>query len=348
MTGPRSSSSTTSPRSTERAPLPWPPCGASACPSTRASTWPSWARRARASPRSCTSWAASTSPAPARYRLAGENVGDMDETGAGLGAQPPDRLRLPAVQPAALPDRLAQRRAAPRLRRGGSGRTPGAGASAALDAGRAGRPGPTPSRRAVRRPAAAGGHRPGPGQRPRPRSWPTSRPGPSTRRRPPTSWPCSTSCTRPGRTLVLITHDADVAGGRPAHHPPPRRADRPSRAELASMSWLDTLRTGLEAVRTHRLRSGLTVLGIMIGIAAVILTVGLGQGAQDQVSSEINALGHQPADRLAGQLHVVERHPRRLRLRLDPHRGRCHGACRPRRWRRTSTPWRRSSRPRRH
>lgn len=57
------------------------------------------------------------------------------------------------------------------------------------------------------------------------------------------------------------------------------------------MNWLDTLRTGFDAVRTHRLRSGLTVLGIMIGIAAVILTVGLGQGAQDQVSSEINALG---------------------------------------------------------
>jgi len=57
------------------------------------------------------------------------------------------------------------------------------------------------------------------------------------------------------------------------------------------MSWLDTFRTGLEAVRTHRMRSGLTVLGIMIGIAAVILTVGLGQGAQNQVSSEINALG---------------------------------------------------------
>ena len=57
------------------------------------------------------------------------------------------------------------------------------------------------------------------------------------------------------------------------------------------MTWFDTFRTGLEAVRTHRLRSGLTVLGIMIGIAAVILTVGLGQGAQDQVSSEINALG---------------------------------------------------------
>src|SRR5271167_3053261 len=57
------------------------------------------------------------------------------------------------------------------------------------------------------------------------------------------------------------------------------------------MSWFDTLRTSLEAVRTHRLRSGLTVLGILIGIAAVILTVGLGEGAQAQVSSEITALG---------------------------------------------------------
>src|SRR6202453_872307 len=57
------------------------------------------------------------------------------------------------------------------------------------------------------------------------------------------------------------------------------------------MSWLETLRTGLNGVRTHRLRSGLTVLGILIGIAAVILTVGLGEGAQAQVSSEITALG---------------------------------------------------------
>ena len=57
------------------------------------------------------------------------------------------------------------------------------------------------------------------------------------------------------------------------------------------MSWLETIRTGLDAVRTHRLRSGLTVLGILIGIAAVILTVGLGEGAQNQVTSEINALG---------------------------------------------------------
>jgi len=54
---------------------------------------------------------------------------------------------------------------------------------------------------------------------------------------------------------------------------------------------LETFRTGLEAVISHRLRSTLTVLGIMIGITAVILTVGLGEGAQQQVGSAISSLG---------------------------------------------------------
>jgi putative ABC transport system permease protein len=57
------------------------------------------------------------------------------------------------------------------------------------------------------------------------------------------------------------------------------------------VSWWETARTGLAAVRSHRLRSVLTMIGILIGIAAVILTVGLGEGAQQQVSGEISALG---------------------------------------------------------
>jgi putative ABC transport system permease protein len=57
------------------------------------------------------------------------------------------------------------------------------------------------------------------------------------------------------------------------------------------MGWFESFRTGLNGVRSHRLRSGLTVLGILIGIAAVILTVGLGEGAQAQVSSQITSLG---------------------------------------------------------
>jgi putative ABC transport system permease protein len=57
------------------------------------------------------------------------------------------------------------------------------------------------------------------------------------------------------------------------------------------MTWLDTLRTSLDAMRSHRMRSALTVLGILIGIAAVILTVGLGVGAQQQVTAQVEALG---------------------------------------------------------
>ena len=57
------------------------------------------------------------------------------------------------------------------------------------------------------------------------------------------------------------------------------------------MTWADTFRTAYEAIIARRMRSVLTMLGILIGIAAVMLTVGLGQGAQQQVASAINALG---------------------------------------------------------
>ncbi|MDQ1679339.1 MAG: putative transport system permease protein [Frankiaceae bacterium] len=57
------------------------------------------------------------------------------------------------------------------------------------------------------------------------------------------------------------------------------------------MKFSETIRTAFEAVRSHRLRSLLTMLGILIGIAAVILTVGMGQGAQAQVRDQIAKLG---------------------------------------------------------
>ncbi|MGA7088810.1 MAG: ABC transporter permease [Candidatus Dormiibacterota bacterium] len=57
------------------------------------------------------------------------------------------------------------------------------------------------------------------------------------------------------------------------------------------MTLFETLRSGLEAITGHRLRSALTVLGILIGISAVILTVGLGEGASSSVDSAIASLG---------------------------------------------------------
>ena len=57
------------------------------------------------------------------------------------------------------------------------------------------------------------------------------------------------------------------------------------------MTFLETVRTALDAIRNHRLRSALTMLGIIIGITSVVVTVGLGQGAQDDVRKQIDALG---------------------------------------------------------
>jgi putative ABC transport system permease protein len=57
------------------------------------------------------------------------------------------------------------------------------------------------------------------------------------------------------------------------------------------MSWLETFRTSFDALIHRRMRSILTMLGILIGIAAVMLTVGLGQGAQAKVTDQINKLG---------------------------------------------------------
>ena len=57
------------------------------------------------------------------------------------------------------------------------------------------------------------------------------------------------------------------------------------------MSWAETLATAWHAIRAHTMRSLLTVLGILIGIAAVILTVGLGLGTQKDVSEDISSLG---------------------------------------------------------
>ena len=57
------------------------------------------------------------------------------------------------------------------------------------------------------------------------------------------------------------------------------------------MSWGETVRTAIEALLGRRMRSMLTMLGILIGIAAVMLTVGLGEGARRQITEEINNLG---------------------------------------------------------
>ncbi len=57
------------------------------------------------------------------------------------------------------------------------------------------------------------------------------------------------------------------------------------------MSLLHTLETGLRSLLGHRLRSVLTTLGILFGVAAVIATVGIGQASSDSVTARITSLG---------------------------------------------------------
>jgi putative ABC transport system permease protein len=57
------------------------------------------------------------------------------------------------------------------------------------------------------------------------------------------------------------------------------------------VTWRDTFHTAMAAVRSHRLRSVLTMIGILIGITAVVMTVGIGQGAKAKVRDQINELG---------------------------------------------------------
>jgi ABC-type antimicrobial peptide transport system permease subunit len=52
-----------------------------------------------------------------------------------------------------------------------------------------------------------------------------------------------------------------------------------------------TLRTALNALRRNVLRSALTTLGIIIGVAAVIAMVGIGQGSRKAVAQAIQSIG---------------------------------------------------------
>ncbi len=57
------------------------------------------------------------------------------------------------------------------------------------------------------------------------------------------------------------------------------------------MSALESLRIAMRALRVNKLRSILTVLGIVVGVGAVVCMVSVGAGAQAEVSEKIRTLG---------------------------------------------------------
>ncbi|MGE5554188.1 MAG: ABC transporter permease [Betaproteobacteria bacterium] len=57
------------------------------------------------------------------------------------------------------------------------------------------------------------------------------------------------------------------------------------------MSFVEAVRIALEGIRSNKMRSFLTMLGVIIGVGAVIAMVSIGEGAKQSVSAQIQGLG---------------------------------------------------------
>src|SRR5437016_13310285 len=71
----------------------------------------------------------------------------------------------------------------------------------------------------------------------------------------------------------------------------PHRRGRRLRRPGPSMLLGEIFQVALQAIRANKLRSFLTMLGIIIGVGAVITMVALGSGAQKAVQARLEALG---------------------------------------------------------
>src|SRR6056297_2679476 len=52
-----------------------------------------------------------------------------------------------------------------------------------------------------------------------------------------------------------------------------------------------TLKTALTSLKANKSRTGLTILGIVIGVMAIILVVSVGQGAEEMILNQVQAFG---------------------------------------------------------
>ncbi|MCX7131572.1 MacB family efflux pump subunit [Aeromonas sp.] len=123
-----------------------------------------------------------------------------------------------------------------------------------------------------------------------------------------------------GHTIILVTHDMAVAShadriitlrdgrvledsGKPATATAPIQPAPPA-ARAGGNDWdryREAGRMALHAMLAHRMRTFLTMLGIIIGIAAVVSVVALGQGTRAKVIDQINAMGTNTIDIFPGK-----------------------------------------------
>jgi putative ABC transport system permease protein len=80
------------------------------------------------------------------------------------------------------------------------------------------------------------------------------------------------------------------------------------------MSVIQTILEALESLAANKMRSGLTVLGIVIGVAAVIAMLAIGRGAQNSITGQINGIGTNLIFVMSGNRQQDVRNPKPLTL----------------------------------
>jgi len=76
------------------------------------------------------------------------------------------------------------------------------------------------------------------------------------------------------------------------------------------MKLLKGTRIALKTLFSHRLRTGLATIGIVVGVCSVIVMVAIGDGAQQQVLGKIQAMGTDLVIVTAGQVKIIAGRPR--------------------------------------
>jgi macrolide transport system ATP-binding/permease protein len=113
-----------------------------------------------------------------------------------------------------------------------------------------------------------------------------------------------------GHTIVVVTHDSDIAAyahrvvriadGRITSDDPQPHGETASQAHTVvtgadarpgSAVLGETLKMAWRSLLNNRLRSALTMLGIVIGVASVIALMAIGNGAKEDVLERIQAMG---------------------------------------------------------
>ncbi|HEX2774030.1 MAG TPA: ABC transporter permease, partial [Micromonosporaceae bacterium] len=82
------------------------------------------------------------------------------------------------------------------------------------------------------------------------------------------------------------------------------------------MRLAEAVRVAIDALRANRLRSGLTMLGVVIGVAAVVVLVAIGTGTKREVEQQVEGLGSNLLLVVPGRLDIGAA-PATSRLSLD-------------------------------